>query len=339
MFGKNSLKALIFNGFKAILVGSGALALVMSLTACGPVDLAKSALTEDAFPPMPAPEVATYVVDLSGSTYPMAQLEALGSGIDGYITGDSLGNPFAETPVAPRGLSIQFVTKNSAQAPRIRLVSSKSGNDLYTYIRSSNLNMDGSKQLWNSLMQARKEIWGSPALEGNNTDCISAVVSMLGRQQLLPDALREPASIICQDAKQTSINKQRLDSFLGNPGIEMGSDVEGAFKLSLNNFVSARAEFPTARRILVIASDLVDQRGLDLPKALSGLDSTATCQLATSRAGNATSDFSDLSVVLVGSKNSKINTKLLDQVQNYWTCYLNQLGITNINQQSDLSGF
>jgi hypothetical protein len=199
--------------------------------------------------------------------------------------------------------------------------------------------MDGSKQLWNSLMQARKEIWGSPALEGNNTDCISAVVSMLGRQQLLPDALREPASIICQDAKQTSINQQRLDSFLGNPGIEMGSDVEGAFKLSLNNFVSAKAEFPTARRILVIASDLVDERGLDLPKALSGLDSTATCQLATSRAGNATSDFSDLSVVLVGSKNSKINTKLLDQVQNYWTCYLNQLGITNINQQSDLSGF
>ena len=119
----------------------------------------------------------------------------------------------------------------------------------------------------------------------------------------------------------------------------MGSDVEGAFKLSLNNFVSAKAEFPTARRILVIASDLVDQRGLDLPKALSGLDSTATCQLATSRAGNATSDFSDLSVVLVGSKNSKINTKLHDQVQNYWTCYLNQLGITNINQQSDLSGF
>ena len=188
-------------------------------------------------------------------------------------------------------------------------------------------------------MQARKEIWGSPALEGNSADCIDTVITMLGRQQLLPDALREPASIICQDAKQTSINKQRLDSFLSNPGIEMGSDVEGALKLSLNNFVSAKADFPTARLILVIASDLVDQRGLNHPKALAGLDAKAVCDLASAQAGNTNSDFSDLSVVLVGSKNSKINTKLLDQVQNYWTCYLNQLGITNINQQSDLSGF
>ena len=339
MLNRTSAKVFKNNAFKAVLTCFTATTLSLGLTACGPIEQVKSVFAEDAIPPMPAPEVATYVLDLSGSTNPTAQLEALGSGISDFIAGRSLGNPFAKIAEAPRGLSIQFVTKNSAQAPRIRLVSSKSGNDLYTYIRSSNLNMDGSKQLWNSLMQARQEIWGSPALEGNNTDCISAVVSMLGRQQLLPDALREPASIICQDAKQTSINKQRLDSFLGNPGIEMGSDVEGAFKLSLNNFVSAKAEFPTARRILVIASDLVDQRGLDLPKALSGLDSTATCQLATSRAGNATSDFSDLSVILVGSKNSKINTKLLDQVQNYWTCYLNQLGITNINQQSDLSGF
>jgi len=188
-------------------------------------------------------------------------------------------------------------------------------------------------------MQARKEIWDSPALEGNSAHCIDTVITMLGRQQLLPDALREPASIICQDAKQTSINKQRLDSFLSNPGIEMGSDVEGALKLSLSNFVSAKADFPTARLILVIASDLVDQRGLNHPKALAGLDNKAVCGLASAQAGNTNFDFSDLSVVLVGSKNSKINTKLLDQVQNYWTCYLNQLGITNINQQSDLSGF
>ena len=339
MFGKNSQKALIFNAFKAILVGSGALALVMSLTACWTIDLAKSALTEDAFPPMPAPEVATYVLDLSGSTYPMAQLSALGSGIDEFIAGESLGNPFAETPVAPRGLSIQFITKNSAQAPRIRLVSSATGQDLYTYIRASNLNMDGAKQLWNSLIQVRKEIWGSPAIEGNSAACIDLAISMLGRQQLLADALREPANIVCKDATQTLFATKRLESFVGNPEIEMGSDVEGAIKLTLNNLTTAKADSPTARRTLVIASDLVDQRGLNLPKTLVGLDTSATCKLGTQQAGNSNADFSDLRVILVGSKNSKINTQLLDQVQTYWTCYLNQLGITEINQQSDLSGF
>ena len=52
-------KALNFNGFKAVLVGAGALAMVMSLSACGPVDAIKSTLQEDALPAMPAPEVAT----------------------------------------------------------------------------------------------------------------------------------------------------------------------------------------------------------------------------------------------------------------------------------------
>jgi len=43
--------------------------------------------------------------------------------------------------------------------------------------------------------------------------------------------------------------------------------------------------------------------------------------------------------VIVGARNSKVNTKTLDQVQSYWTCYLNQIGITNVTEQSDLSGF
>jgi len=34
-----------------------------------------------------------------------------------------------------------------------------------------------------------------------------------------------------------------------------------------------------------------------------------------------------------------VNTQTLDQVQAYWACYLNQIGITNITEQSDLSGF
>ena len=339
MLGKNSTKALKINGFKAVLVGFGSVALVMSLTACGPLDGLKSTFSEDAFPPMPAPEVATYVVDLSGSTYPMAQLAALGSGIDGFIAGDSLGNPFAENPVAPRGLSIQFVTKNSAQAPRILLVSSRTSQDLYSFMKTINLNLDGSRQLWNSMIQVRKEIWQGDVFKASSADCIAKVVLMLGRQQLLPDALREPANIICRDAKQTSQAMDQLSSFVAEPGIEMGSDVEGAFKSSLNNLNTAKYEAPGARRMLVIASDLVDERGLNLPKRLASASSDAICKMATADAGNAQSDFSDLSVIFVGSKNSKINTHLLDQVQTYWTCYLNQLGITNINQQSDLSGF
>ena len=49
--------------------------------------------------------------------------------------------------------------------------------------------------------------------------------------------------------------------------------------------------------------------------------------------------YADAEVVIVGARNSKINTKTLDQVQAYWTCYLNQIGITNVTEQSDLSGF
>ena len=63
------------------------------------------------------------------------------------------------------------------------------------------------------------------------------------------------------------------------------------------------------------------------------------CNMAVEDAGNATNDYSSVSVVIVGARNSKVNVKTLDQVQAYWTCYLNQIGITNVTEQSDLSGF
>ena len=44
-------------------------------------------------------------------------------------------------------------------------------------------------------------------------DCVKKVVEMLGRQQLLPDALKIPAGIICQDAKQTATSLKRLQDF------------------------------------------------------------------------------------------------------------------------------
>ena len=339
MFSKNSVKAVKNNAFKAALVGLGGVALVMSLSACSPVDALKSTYEGQPFPQMPAPEVATYILDLSGSTFPTAQLEALGSGISDFIAGESLGNPFAQTPVVPRGLSIQFVTQNSAQAPRILLVSTKTSQSLYNYIKKKTPNLEGALQLWDGLINARTQIWQDSALEANQADCVNKVVEMLGRQQLLPEALKFPAGIICQDAKQTATAFKRLESFVTNPNIEMGSDVKGAIETSLKNLATARTENPSARLTLVIASDLVDEVSLSLPRRLEGSDSKGVCNMAVQDAGNAANDYSSVNVVIVGARNSKINTKTLDQVQAYWACYLNQIGISNITEQSDLSGF
>lgn len=339
MFSKNSVKAFKNNAFRAVVVGFSAAALVMSLSACSPVSSLKSAYEGQPFPQMPAPEVATYVLDLSGSTFPTAQLEALGSGISDFMEGQSLGNPFTQTPIAPRGLSIQFITKNSAQAPRILLVSTKTSQSLYEYIKEKTPNLEGALQLWEGLVNARTQIWQDSALEANQADCVNKVVEMLGRQQLLPDALKYPAGIICQDAKQTATSLKRLQDFVGNPGIEMGSDVKGAVEASLKNLAIAKAENPSARITLVIASDMVDVVSLSLPRRLSGLDSSEVCNMAIQDAGNASNDYSYVSVVIVGARNSRVNVQTLDQVQAYWTCFLNQIGITNVVEQSDLSGF
>jgi len=339
MLSKNSVKAVRNNAFRALVVGLSGAALVMSLSACSPVSSLKSAYEGQPFPQMPAPEVATYVLDLSGSTYPTAQLEALGSGITDFIAGQSLGNPFAQSPVAPRGLSIQFVTQNSAQAPRILLVSTKTSQSLYEYIKEKTPNLEGALQLWDGLVNARTQIWQDSALEANQADCVNKVVELLGRQQLLPDALKYPAGIICQDAKQTATSFKRLQDFVANPGIEMGSDVQGAVEASLKNLATAKAENPSARLTLVIASDMVDEVSLTLPRRLAGLDNNGVCNMAVQDAGNASNDYSSVNVVIVGARNSKVNTKTLDQVQSYWTCYLNQIGITNVTEQSDLSGF
>ena len=339
MFSKNSVKAFKNNAFRTVAVGLSGAALVMSLSACSPLDALKSTYEGQPFPQMPAPEVATYILDLSGSTFPTAQLEALGSGISDFIEGESLGNPFAQTPVAPRGLSIQFVTQNSAQAPRILLVSTKPSQSLYNYIKEKTPNLEGALQLWDGLINARTQIWQDAALEANQADCVNKVVELLGRQQLLPEALKFPAGIICQDAKQTATALKRLESFVLSPSVEMGSDVKGAIETSLKNLAIAQTENPSARLTLVIASDLVDAVSLSLPRRLEGLDSKDVCNMAVQDAGTALNDYSNVNVVIVGARNSKINTKTLDQVQSYWTCFMNQIGITNITEKSDLSGF
>ena len=333
------VKALKNNAFKAVFAGFTATTLSLGLTACGPVEQVKSAFAEDAIPPMPAPEVATYVLDLSGSTNPTAQLEALGSGISDFIAGRSLGNPFAKIAEAPRGLSIQFITANAAQAPRILLVSTKTSQDLYNFVSENVPNLEGSRQLWNGLINARSQIWQDKNLEANTSACIEQVIQSLGKQQLLPDALQEPARIICQDAKKTANALQRLNNFVANPTVDSGSDVEGAITIGLKNLTNSKNEFPSARLTLVIASDLIDEVGLDLPNKLNGSDNKKACGLGTKDASRISADYSDVNVVFVGSRNSVASTQLLDRVSSYWSCYFNQIGITNIEEKSDLSGF
>jgi hypothetical protein len=339
MLSKNSVKAVRNNAFRALVVGLSGAALVMSLSACSPVSSLKSAYEGEPFPQMPAPEVATYVLDLSGSTYPTAQLEALGSGISDFIEGRSLGNPFAKTVEAPRGLSIQFITTNAAQAPRIVLVSTQTSQDLYRFVSENVPNLEGSRQLWNGLINARTQIWQDSTLGASLTGCIEQVIQSLGKQQLLPDALQEPARLVCQDAIKTANALERLNNFVANPTVGVSSDVEGAITIGLKNLINSKSEFPSARLTLVIASDLIDEVGLDLPRKLAGSSSKKACGFGTKDASRITADYSDVSIVLVGARNSVASTQLLDQVSTYWSCYFSQIGITNIEEKSDLSGF
>jgi hypothetical protein len=339
MFHLNFVKALKNNAFKAVFTGFTATTISLGLTACGPIEQVKSVFAEDAIPPMPAPEVATYVLDLSGSTNPTAQLEALGSGISDFIAGRSLGNPFAKTVEAPRGLSIQFITTNAAQAPRIVLVSTQTSQDLYRFVSENVPNLEGSRQLWNGLINARTQIWQDSVLGASLTGCIEQVIQSLGKQQLLPDVLQEPARLVCQDAIKTANALERLNNFVANPTVGVGSDVEGAISIGLKNLVNSKSEFPSARLTLVIASDLIDEVGLDLPRKLAGSDSQKACGFGTKDASRITADYSDVNVVLVGARNSVASTQLLDQVSTYWSCYFSQIGITNIEEKSDLSGF
>jgi hypothetical protein len=165
----------------------GGLLLILSISACTPMTAVQSTFVEGQFPSLPGPEIATYILDLSGSTNPIAQLAALRSGISDFLGGQTLGNPFPANPVAPRGLSIQFVTKNSAQAPRILLVSTSSSQDLYEFVKDKAPNIEGARQLWEGLVRARTDIWQKARSGSDSKDCTTQVIKIMGRQQLLSD--------------------------------------------------------------------------------------------------------------------------------------------------------
>lgn len=339
MFEFGILETVRNNAFKAILAVFGLVLLVLAFAVASPLGAAKSALEGPSIPQMPAPEVATYVLDLSGSTNPTAQLDALGSGITDFMAGQALGNPFAKSPVAPRGLSIQFITKNSAQAPRILLVSAGAGNGLYTFIKNKGLNLEGAKQLWDGLINARNQIWQNTALTSSQASCTDQVIRMLGQQQLLPADLNTPAGIICQDAKQTNLALHKMKAFISHPDLSLGSDVQGAVMLGLQNLEAAKNEFPSAHLTLVVASDMVDEVTLSLPHRLARSDSKNSCSLATKDAKSQNTKYPGVDVVLVGDRNSNYGIPLLQNVDTYWSCYFTQIATNNIKQQSDLSGF
>jgi hypothetical protein len=288
---------------------------------------------------MPNPEVATYIVDLSGSTFPTAQLDALGSGVAEFLSGEALGQPFAERPVAPRGLSIQFVSKNSAQAPRILLVSTKTSRELFDFVKANAANIEMAKRLWQGFVRARNQIWQTKSYALDQAQCIASVIQTLGKQQLLPDSLSIPAELICADANATAVNVNKLNTFVKTPAIPMGSDVEGAIIEGLSNLSTVRDEYPNAKLTLVIASDLVDEENLRLPKRLKNVTVEQACSLAKEDATKIQQRFEDISIVFVGSRNSKVSNELLNKVKPYWDCYLAAQGITKTIEQSDLSGF
>jgi hypothetical protein len=249
----------------------GALALSLTLTGCGAV---KSILSEDTFPTLPTPEITTYILDLSESTNALAQLNALNSGIDEFTSGKSLGNPFSNPKVRPRGLNMQFITLSSGQAPRFLLVSAEASQELYGWMIENSPNIDQAEPLWSGFIRAREIIYSDRAYEDMSA-CPSKVIEIFGQQAQSSEALRFPAIQICKDALKTARSLQAMTKFNNNPGIPMGSDVFGALRLAINNMNRASQEFQSASTTIAIASDMIDEnpnRKLYLRLGVSGVD-------------------------------------------------------------------
>jgi hypothetical protein len=314
-------------------------ALMVTSTGCAPVTSAvKDVLVGEGFPSLPSPEIATYIVDLSGSTYPIQQLKALGSGIEEYVSGASLGNPFRSPKLPPKSLSIQFITQNSANASRISLVSAGTGVELYNWMLEKSPNIDQAKPLWAGFMEARTRL--AQVHQEDINACENEAIQIFGQQALTGEVLRRPARLICSDIYKTQNALEQLSDFVVNPNVPLGSDVYGAIGLAVSNLKRADMQFPMAQKTLVIASDLIDQSGdrAFVRKIKAGDD---LCKVAkddlTNEYGNSL-PFQDMFVVLVGQANSKADIDLLNKVRKYWTCYFQSAGAELI-QTTDLNNY
>ena len=327
---------------KVLAAISLASATALTSTGCAPLTNAvQGVFVDEGFPSLPTPEIATYIVDLSGSTYPIQQLQALGSGIEEFVSGSSLGDPFTSPKLAPRSLSIQFITQNSANGGRISLVSAQTGSELYNWTVSNAPNLDQAKPLWRGFIQARSEL-ALNQIE-DLLACQEQAIELFGQQGLSKTALRQPAKLICSDIFKTQSALEQLQEFVSDPDVPLGSDVYGAIDMAVSNLKRADMQFPMSKKTLVIASDLIDQSPdrAFVKMIKEGVDNDEVCTKAKQGVIDEygkTLPFQDLLVVLVGQGNSKADIELLNKVRKYWTCYFQSAG-AEVIQTTDLNNY
>lgn len=317
------------------------LALTLILSGCSSVSGAvKTIFTEDTFPALPSPEITTYILDLSGSTNAISQLNALNSGIDEFTSGKSLGNPFSNPKIKPRGLNMQFITLSSGQAPRFLLVSAESSQELYSWMYENSPNLDQAEPLWNGFVRAREIIYGDKLYE-DIASCPQKVVELFGRQAQSQEALRFPANIICKDASKTARSLEALSQFNQKPGISMGSDVFGAVKLAVNNMLRAAELFPTASTTIAIASDMIDENpGRKLVERLT-TNNVDACDLGKNFSEE---DYgkqrllSNFKIILVGLGNTSMYKNIIENNRKFWNCYFETAG-AEVSEAPDLAGY
>jgi hypothetical protein len=326
---------------KLAVVGALGLALSLSLTGCGSISSAvKSVLAEDTFPTLPSPEITTYILDLSVSTNPLAQLNALNSGIDEFASGKSLGNPFSNPKIKPRGLSMQFITLSSGQAPRFLLVSAEASQELYNWMIENSPNIDQAQPLWNGFIRAREIIYSDKMYQNMNT-CPGEVIKLFGQQAQSSEALRFPAIQICKDAQKTARSLQALTRFNDSPGISMGSDVFGAIKLAINNMITASEQFQSASMTIAIASDMVDENPNRKLHSRLGMSDVDACNLGKDYSIEDYGDqlvLSNFKIILVGLGNTTIYKGIIEKNRKFWNCYFETAG-AEVNEATDLAGY
>jgi hypothetical protein len=318
-----------------------ALALPLTLASCGSVSNGvKSILAEDTFPALPTPEITTYILDLSGSTNALAQLNALNSGIDEFTSGKSLGNPFSNPKVNPRGLSMQFITLSSGEAPRFLLVSADTSQELYSWMIENSPNIDQAKPLWDGFIRSREIVY-SDKLYNDLNSCPDRAIEIFGQQALSSEVLRFPAIQICKDAQRTAFSLMSLRKFNENPGVSMGSDVFGAVKLAIKNMSRATDQFPNAKTTIAIASDLIDENpNRKLVNRLQSNDVDA-CVLGKEFSIEDHGDQSSLSnfkIILVGLGNTSMYKEIIEKNRKFWNCYFTAAG-AEVEEATDLAGY
>jgi hypothetical protein len=326
---------------KGMLAVVGALVFSLTLTGCASISGAvKSIFTEDSFPTLPSPEITTYILDLSGSTNAISQLNALNSGIDDFTSGKSLGDPFSNPKVKPRGLNMQFITLASGQAPRFLLVSAETSQELYAWMFENSPNIDQAQPLWSGFMKAREIVY-IDKLYLDTSFCSRKVVELFGRQAQSTDALRFPANMICKDASRTARSLDALRQFNENPKIPMGSDVFGAVKLAVNNMTRASELFPTASTTIAIASDMIDENAnRKLVNRLRG-NGVDACNLGKEFSeedyGNQLV-LSNFKIILVGLGNTSMYKDIIEKNREFWNCYFEAAG-AEVSEAPDLAGY